>query len=336
MLDELIFFMLMAVGVTYLDNGGPYASNYGCPAYCAVHHKHVAFKDTLVVISDMAKNNNKSMLGGFLNYMSGRLGTEIDSLPSGERSLDNLKEMSSFMDTYQEAKQAQAVAVADMRNEGMDVDILPRSDLAFKQAEAVSTNADRLVDEVNLNFNQDEFHLTNAINEVNALFGGNAGGAKLSDASEFMKRVAATESKYGKMKLGDYSFGAFQVDPMRYIDIVDRSKTGAAKERMDLANQFLQDKLGDDSFDLRTALDVSSTRDDKGYVTSAKYNPNETLRTHNPYIAATLARLGLASVPEAIPSDLGKQADYWKKYWNTAAGAGTQDHFLRMVKAHTR
>ena len=58
MLDELIFFMLMAVGVTYLDDGGPYAGNYSCPAYCAVNQKHLAFKDTLVVISDMAKNNN--------------------------------------------------------------------------------------------------------------------------------------------------------------------------------------------------------------------------------------------------------------------------------------
>jgi hypothetical protein len=157
MLDELIFFMLMAVGVTYLDDGGPYAGNYSCPAYCAVNHKHLAFKDTLVVISDMAKNNNKSMLGGFLNYMSGRLGTEIDSLPSGERSLDNLKEMSSFMDTYQDAKQAQAVAVADMRNEGMDVDILPRSDLAFKQAEPDKTKVDMLVKEADFNVNEPSF-----------------------------------------------------------------------------------------------------------------------------------------------------------------------------------
>jgi hypothetical protein len=104
----------------------------------------------------MAKNNNKSMLGGFLNYMSGRLGTEIDSLPSGERSLDNLKEMSSFMDTYQNAK-AQSAAVADMRNEGVSEEIISKvipQDIAFAapQAPADNTKVDMLVNEVTKDF----------------------------------------------------------------------------------------------------------------------------------------------------------------------------------------
>ena len=151
MLDELIFFMLMAVGVTYLDDGGPYASNYGCPAYCAVNHKHVAFKDTLVVISDMAKNNNKSMLGGFFNYLSGRLGTEIDSIPTPAPSFDNLKTMQKNVDDHAEMLLAKSAAVRDMENAGMDVDIIPNSDMAFKQAEPDNTKVDILVDDVTKN-----------------------------------------------------------------------------------------------------------------------------------------------------------------------------------------
>jgi hypothetical protein len=204
-----------------------------------------------------------------------------------------------------------------------------------------SGNINNLKQEINnvspLN-NPNDFNQVNtlkAIDEVNKLYS----DAGYGDVAQFMKNIAATESNIGEDELGEHSFGAFQVDPTKYIDIVDRSHTGAAKQRMDLANKFLQEKLGDENFDLRTALDVSSTRDEKGYVTSAKYNPNQTLRTHNPYIAATLARLGLANIPDtegSIPDmNLRQQADYWKKYWNTQAGKGTLEHFMKQSQYHS-
>ena len=190
---------------------------------------------------------------------------------------------------------------------------------------------DALVNELNTNQSvMDTAGLEGDIDSINELFMGQGYG----DAGQFMKNVAATESNLGQDKLGDYSFGAFQVDPMRYIDIVDRSKGGTAKERMDLVNEFLREKLGNNEFDLRTALDVSFERDDKGYVTSAKYNPNETLRQHNPLIGAALARLGLANVPESIPSDLKGQAQYWKDHWNTESGKGTPEHFISQAQTH--
>ena len=129
-----------------------------------------------------------------------------------------------------------------------------------------------------------------------------------------MNRVAATESNYGGDKLGDYSFSAFQLDPIRYKDIQQRGTKGAAKDRIDVANTFLREKLGREDFDL---MNLDLVNED-----------------HNPYIGATLARLGLASVPDAIPGDLEGQANYWKKHWNTEAGKGTPEHFMSQSKAH--
>lgn len=198
MLDELIFFMLMAVGVTYLDNGGPYAGNYGCPAYCAVNHKHVAFKDTLVVISDMAKNNNKSMLGGFFNYLSGRLGTEIDSIPTPAPSFDNLKTMQKNVDDHAEMLLAKSAAVRDMENAGMDVDILPKSDMAFKQAEPDNTKVDMLIKEAGFNVtdNMVDNFLQSQYDRMNL------SGASYEDFSDNLKdfayRVSGVESSYGR------------------------------------------------------------------------------------------------------------------------------------------
>jgi hypothetical protein len=44
---------------------------------------------------------------------------------------------------------------------------------------------------------------------------------------------------------------------------------------------------------------------------------------------AIAARLVLSNIPENIPSDLKGQADYWKRYYNTSAGAGTANDFIK-------
>jgi hypothetical protein len=129
-----------------------------------------------------------------------------------------------------------------------------------------------------------------------------------------MHRMAATESNYGKDKMGDYSFSPFQLDDIRYKDIQERGQGGNAAERVAVANEFLREKLGREDFDL--------------------LNLNLVDEEHNPYIGATLARLGLASVPGAVPEDMEGQANYWKDNWNTAAGKGTPEHFTSQSKAH--
>lgn len=49
--------------------------------------------------------------------------------------------------------------------------------------------------------------------------------------------------------------------------------------------------------------------------------------------AATLARVLYLSFAEPIPDDLEGQARYWKKYYNTPAGAGTVEHYLSQWEA---
>jgi hypothetical protein len=82
-------------------------------------------------------------------------------------------------------------------------------------------------------------------------------------------------------------------------------------------------------------LDVDAERDEKGQVTSAKYRSNQALTDHNPLIAATLARLGLGNVSEAIPEGIIEQGQYWKDHWNkSGAGDATGSEFVHRGTAH--
>ncbi len=54
--------------------------------------------------------------------------------------------------------------------------------------------------------------------------------------------------------------------------------------------------------------------------------------TMNLAYAAAAARLQYYRAPEALPKSLEAQADYWKKYWNTAAGKGSPDQYLSHYK----
>tara|TARA_R110002020_G_scaffold6344_1_gene26713 strand:- start:201 stop:842 length:642 start_codon:yes stop_codon:yes gene_type:complete len=149
-----------------------------------------------------------------------------------------------------------------------------------------------------------------AIDKVNKLYS----GAGYSDVAQFMKNMAATETNVGADSLGDYSFGATQIDPVRYRDIIDRATGSEGEKRLNMANTFLGEHLNRPDFDIGN-LDL-------------------TKEGHNPYISAALTRMGLLNIPEGVPSELEGQADYWKKYWNTEAGKGTPQHFMEQVKHH--
>ena len=56
---------------------------------------------------------------------------------------------------------------------------------------------------------------------------------------------------------------------------------------------------------------------------------------NTPLYGAAFARAYLLSVPESIPTTLKARAAYWKKYYNTSAGAGTVDKYLKRVTATT-
>lgn len=51
---------------------------------------------------------------------------------------------------------------------------------------------------------------------------------------------------------------------------------------------------------------------------------------YNPFLALLFARLHYRLRSESIPADRIGRAKYWKKYYNTMSGAGTEKHFLKM------
>jgi hypothetical protein len=173
---------------------------------------------------------------------------------------------------------------------------------------------DSLVNEISQDSNAiSRSMLESDIDSVNKLFMGSGYG----DVGQFMKNIAATESNLGSDSLGDYSFSPFQIDDIRYKDIVQRASENpgsAAWKRAQMANQFLGERLGREDFDI--------------------LNLNLQEEGHNPLIGATLARMGLANVPESVPQGLEGQAQYWKDHWNTEAGKGTPAKFMSQTKHH--
>lgn len=51
---------------------------------------------------------------------------------------------------------------------------------------------------------------------------------------------------------------------------------------------------------------------------------------YNPLLALIVTRLKYKLIPELIPNKIEARARYWKVYYNTAAGAGTVEHYLKM------
>lgn len=54
----------------------------------------------------------------------------------------------------------------------------------------------------------------------------------------------------------------------------------------------------------------------------------ETHLEHNDIFACAMCRIHYLRVPEAIPETVEQQARYWKQYYNTPLGGGTQGHYV--------
>ena len=85
-----------------------------------------------------------------------------------------------------------------------------------------------------------------AIDDVNELYTKHG----YDNISNFMRGISAAETQTGKLQ-SSVSYSPFQIDPIRYEDIVLRTQDdpltpniiegGAAKERADIANEYLRD-----------------------------------------------------------------------------------------------
>jgi len=50
---------------------------------------------------------------------------------------------------------------------------------------------------------------------------------------------------------------------------------------------------------------------------------------YNPLLAMIFTRLKYKKIPDIIPATVGLRSLYWKKYYNTEAGKGTPEHYIK-------
>tara|TARA_B100000424_G_C22901676_1_gene479523 strand:- start:636 stop:1235 length:600 start_codon:yes stop_codon:yes gene_type:complete len=148
--------------------------------------------------------------------------------------------------------------------------------------------------------------LTEAISKVSQEFPN-------ENVSNMLKFVASAETDYGRYNPETaYSYGPFQIDPIRYYDIA-QNPNRVNKERIEKANKFLRTELGNEDFDIsKLAVYNPETQD---YVQGSRNL--EALR--NPLVGATLTRLALMQDRNPIPGNVDEMATYYlKDFWRPA------------------
>ena len=117
--------------------------------------------------------------------------------------------------------------------------------------------------------------------------------------------TAAQEShlgRYRKQLGGGPALGIFQMEPATFDDIVKnylryKPELAARIERVARISRFKAEDL-----------------------------------ENNDLLATCMARVHYLRVREAIPSDLEGWARYWKRYYNTPLGKGTEEEFIANYK----
>ena len=129
------------------------------------------------------------------------------------------------------------------------------------------------------------------------------------NAVNLLMGTAAQEShlgKYRKQMGGGPALGIFQMEPATFNDIVNnylryKPELAARVERVARISRF-------------KAEDIEN----------------------NDLLAICMARVHYLRVREAIPSDLDGWARYWKRYFNTTLGKGTEEEFIANYKKYVQ
>ena len=125
------------------------------------------------------------------------------------------------------------------------------------------------------------------------------------NAVNLLMGTAAQESHLGKYRRqlgGGPALGIFQMEPATFDDIVKnylryKPELAARIERVARVSRFKADDL-----------------------------------ENNDLLATCMTRVHYLRVREAIPSDLEGWARYWKRYYNTPLGKGTEEEFIANYK----
>jgi hypothetical protein len=127
------------------------------------------------------------------------------------------------------------------------------------------------------------------------------------DAESLVFNTGAAESLYEHVRqIGGPALGWWQMEPATHDDIWSNFLRATSR-------QYLIDGLTQISGRIGIADEM----------------------VKNPWYAAAMCRIHYLRVPKALPAfhDFPGQAAYWKKYYNTPLGAGTEGGFLEKVAA---
>lgn len=130
-------------------------------------------------------------------------------------------------------------------------------------------------------------------------------GLYSENAMNLLMGTCAQESSLGKYRRqlgGGPALGIFQMEPATFRDICDN---------------FLRYKE-----DLQGKI--------KQVAGVAFFDANDLV--NNDRLAACFARVHYLRVKESIPGDVAGWARYWKRYYNTPLGKGTEEEFIRNFK----
>lgn len=70
------------------------------------------------------------------------------------------------------------------------------------------------------------------------------------------------------------------------------------------------------------------------YFTAPNEHDWRNILTYNVRAQIVMCRLHYWRVPKSLPQNIKDQAVYWKAYYNSHKGAGTVDHFMKIVETH--
>ncbi len=122
------------------------------------------------------------------------------------------------------------------------------------------------------------------------------------EAEDLLVGTCAQESKAGTYlaQIKGPALGIYQMEPATHRDIWNRY-------------------LGSNRDLMRSLLGICRLQ----------YMPDAGTMIHNLYYATAMCRVHYRRVPDEIPKDLVGQAKYWKEFYNSPLGAGTEEEYIK-------
>ena len=136
------------------------------------------------------------------------------------------------------------------------------------------------------------------------------------DAIMLVYRTGLVESKYEYlMQKGGSNIarGFFQIEPWTSVDCI--------KNYLFYRPELMKDVSRGSNVDLK-------------YFTDPKDEDWKFILTTNIAAQILMCRMHWRRVPERLPKTIEEQARQWKKFYNTAKGAGTEKHFMEIVSKY--